>query len=167
MRPLPLDLELGVSGEYGAQDRALDSRDPMWFVGADLLAHFGNVDLKGQWLMGRSAGETDRIYPDNHRPYGLRLHSGAYLEADWMITPVIGVLGRGEFRDALVWLGNPNAPGGAERLYITKSWRGTVGARFVLGEHLVAKAEYLHNGEYGGVPQIDNDVFTTSLLLIY
>ncbi len=167
VRPLPVDLEVGVSGEYGAQDRALDSRDPMWFVGADLLAHFGNVDLKGQWLMGRSAGETDRIYPDNHRPYGLRLHSGAYLEADWMITPVIGVLGRGEFRDALVWLGNPNAPGGAERLYITKSWRGTVGARFVLGEHLIAKAEYLHNGEYGGVPQIDNDVFTTSLLLIY
>jgi hypothetical protein len=31
----------------------------------------------------------------------------------------------------------------------------------------VAKVEYLHNGEYGGVPQIQNDVFTSSLLLMY
>jgi hypothetical protein len=30
----------------------------------------------------------------------------------------------------------------------------------------VFKAEYLHNGEYGRVQQIKNDVFTTSLLLI-
>ena len=33
-------------------------------------------------------------------------------------------------------------------------------------DRIVLKAEYLHNGEYGGVPQIKNDVFTTSLLLI-
>jgi len=30
----------------------------------------------------------------------------------------------------------------------------------------VFKAEYLYNGEYGGIPQIKNNVFTTSLLLI-
>ena len=76
-------------------------------------------------------------------------------------------MGRGEFRDALVWLGNPEAPEGADRLYITKSWRATVGARAVVNEHVVVKAEYLHNGEYGGVPQIPNDVFTSSLLLTY
>ncbi len=29
----------------------------------------------------------------------------------------------------------------------------------------VLKAEYLRNGEYGGIPQIDDDVFTTSLVL--
>jgi hypothetical protein len=166
VRPV-YDLEIGVSGEYGAQDKALDSRDPMWFFGIDLLAHLGGLDLKGQWLKGGSKGETDRIYPDNHRPYGLALHGGGYLEADWMITPVVGVIGRGEYRDALVWLGNPSAVGGADRLYITKGWRATIGGRLVLSEHVVAKVEYLHNGEYGGVPQIDNDVFTSSLLLMY
>jgi hypothetical protein len=166
VRPL-YGLEVGVSGQYGAQDKALDSRDPMWFFGIDLLAHLGSLDLKGQWLKGGAKGETDRIYPDDHRPYGLALHGGGYLEADWMITPVVGVIGRGEYRDALVWLGNPNAVGGADRLYITKGWRATVGGRFVLGEHVVLKVEYLHNGEYGGVPQIDNDVFTSSLLLMY
>src|SRR5262249_39738418 len=29
-------LEVGASGLYGAQDRALDSRHPIWFAGADL-----------------------------------------------------------------------------------------------------------------------------------
>ena len=86
-----------------------------------------------------------------------------------MITPVVGVYGRGELRDALVWLGNPdNLTGiGADRLYITQSWRATAGARAVINEHIVLKAEYLHNGEYGRVPQIANDVFTSSLVLIY
>ena len=28
------------------------------------------------------------------------------------------------------------------------------------------KAEYLRNGEYGGIPEIKNDVFMTSLLII-
>jgi hypothetical protein len=165
--PLPFDLDLGVSGLFGPQDRALDMRDPMWFYGFDLLAHIGPVDLKGQWLRGHAPGETDRRYDDRHRPYGLDLKGGAYLEADAMLTPYVGVLARGEFRDARVWLGNPQAPQGADRLYLTKSWRATVGARVVINESLVAKAEYLRNGEYGVVPDIRNDVFTTSLVWNY
>ena len=45
--------------------------------------------------------------------------------------------------------------------------RATAGVRAVVNEHVVVKAEYLHNGEYGGIPQIPNDVFTSSLLLTY
>jgi len=29
------------------------------------------------------------------------------------------------------------------------------------------KVEYLHNQEYGGIEQFDNDVFTSSLVLAY
>jgi hypothetical protein len=167
VRPLPVDLEIGLSGLYGPQDRALDSRDAIWFYGVDLLAHLGPVDLKGQWLRGHAPGESDRRYDERHRPYGLDLHGGAYLEADVMLTPYLGLLGRGEYRDAKVWLGNPQAPEGADRLYLTKSWRATLGARIVVNESLVAKAEYLRNGEYGVVPNIRNDVFTTSLVWVY
>jgi hypothetical protein len=171
VKPLPaLDLEIGLSGEYGAQDHALDSLDPLWFWGVDLLGHIGPVDIKAQYLRGGSDGErADRIYDPNHRPYGLDLKHGGYLEVDWMITPLIGVYGRGELRDALVWLGNPDSLTGigADRLYITQSWRATGGVRAVINEHIVLKAEYLHNGEYGRVPQIANDVFTSSLVLIY
>jgi hypothetical protein len=171
VKPLPgLDLEIGVSGEYGAQDRALDSLDPMWFWGVDLLGHLGPVDVKAQYLRGHSDGErADRVYDPNNRPYGLDLKHGGYLELDWMITPIVGLYGRGDLRDALVWLGNPASTTGtgADRLYITKEWRATGGVRAVINEHIVLKAEYLHNGEYGRIPQIANDVFTSSLLLIY
>ncbi len=158
--PLPLETEVGFSGSYGAQDRAKDSAGAMWFFGIDLQAHTSRVDLKAQLLTGKAPGDpVDDVY-------GLKLHKGGYLELDWMITPLIGVIGRGEFRDAFVWLGDPNAPSGANRAYLTKSWRGTGGLRFAFSDRIVLKAEYLHNGEYGGIPQIKNDVFTTSLLLI-
>jgi hypothetical protein len=167
VRPLPLDVELGLSGLYGPQDRALDSRNAMWFWGVDLLAHLGPLDLKGQWLKGHAPGETDRRYEERHRPYGLDLKGGAYLEGDAMVSPYLGFLLRAEYRNARVWLGDPNAPSGADRLYLTRSWRATVGARVVFNDRLTAKAEYLRNGEYGGVPSIRNDVFTTSVVWVY
>jgi hypothetical protein len=158
--PLPIETEVGISGSYGAQDRARDSNGAMWFFGVDLQAHTSRVDLKAQILKGAAPGDpVDDVY-------GLKLHKGGYLELDWMLTPLIGVIGRGEFRDAFVWLGDPNSPSGANRAYLTKSWRGTGGLRFAFSDRIVLKAEYLHNGEYGGIPQIKNDVFTTSLLLI-
>ncbi len=158
--------EVGVSGEYGAQDHALDSNDPLWFFGLDVQAHLGRLELKGQWLEGHGAGETGRLYDTPHRPYGLTLNTGAYLEGDLMLTPYVGLLARGDLRDALVWLGGPDT-GGIERLYITKSWRATAGVRVVVNEHIVVKAELLHNGEYGGIPLIRDDVFTSSLVLSY
>ena len=161
-------IEVGASGMYGPQDHAQDSRDAMWFVGADLQVHHRGFDVKGQWLYGRAPGEQlGQTYSEDHRPYGLRLHLGAYLEANWMVLPYLGFLVRGDVRDGVVWLGNPDAPGGGDRIYITKSWRGTGGVRVVPNEHVAIKAEYLHNGEYGHVPSIRNDVFVASLVLSY
>jgi len=158
--PLPfLELELGGSGSYGSQDRAHNSRKPMWFVGVDMQARISTLDLKLQWLKGKADGWGEEAY-------GLDLHNGGYLELDWMFTPAIGLLGRGEFRDALVWLGDPLATPGANRAYLTKSWRVTGGVRVVFSERVVLKAEYLHNGEYGGIPHISNDVFTSSLVFM-
>jgi hypothetical protein len=155
--PLPFELEVGASGSWGSQDRARSSDGKMWFYGADLRLGVGTLDLKAQWLKGKAPGDPlDDVY-------GLDLHGGGYAELDWMVTPLFGVLGRGEYRDAMVWLlGDPTG----NRLYLTKSWRATAGVRFVLSDRVVFKAEYLDNGEYGGIPQIKNNVFTTSLLLI-
>jgi len=160
-------VEIGISGEYGAQDHAQDSRDPLWFFGVDAQAQLGRVDLKAQWLIGRGAGETGLVYTPPRLPYGLRLNGGGYLEADVMLTGRFGILARGEFRDALVWLGNPAAAEGAERIYVTKVWRATAGLRYAPNEHATLKAEYLHNGEYGGIPDIRDDVFTSSLILSF
>jgi hypothetical protein len=149
---LPLDLEIGFSGSWGPQDRATDTAHPMWFIGPDLMWHLGgHMDLQAQWLKGAAAGEAAAGV------YGLQLHGGGYVELDTMVTPSFGFLLRGEYRDAFVWLDT-------ERAYLTKVWRAVGGLRFVLTPRAVLKAEYLHNGEYGGIPQIADDVFTTSLV---
>jgi hypothetical protein len=147
-------LELGVSGEYGVQDRAPDNSGALWFFGVDLQYQVWNVLFKGQWLRGMSPGEAIA------EVYGLHLNGGGYLEANWRISPLFGVLLRGEYRDAFIWLGD-------ERAYLTKSWRATGGFRVDFTRNIVLKAEYLRNGQYGGVPKIDSDVFTSSFVLIY
>ena len=110
MRPFPLlDLEVGLSGEWGPQDHALDSTHYLWFAGLDLLAHLGALDVKGQFLKGGAPGQVGAPADPNHEPYGLKLHYGGYLELDWMATPLFGFLARGEVRDADVWLGDADA----------------------------------------------------------
>jgi hypothetical protein len=149
---LPYGIEVGVSGSWGPQDRATDVAHPMWFFGPDLMAHLGPVEIKAQWLKGAADGEAAA------NVYGLRLAGGGYLEVDAMVTPSFGFLVRGEYRDALVWLGT-------ERAYLTKTWRALGGLRYVLTPRAVLKAELLHNAEYGGIPNIPNDVVTSSLVM--
>jgi hypothetical protein len=158
--PIPLDMEIGVSGSWGAQDRSPNDVGKMWFWGIDYQLHLKRADLKAQYLKGGAPGD-----PAN-QVYGLQLNGGGYVELDAYLASHFGIIARGEFRDALVWLGDANAPGGADRLYITKGWRATGGFHINFTDRIILKAEYLHNGEYGGIPQIKNDVFTSSLVLI-
>lgn len=151
---LPLRLEVGLSGSYGAQDRTTSNRHAMWFFGPDATAEIGGLALKAQWLKGGAPGDAVQD------AYELKLHGGGYLEADLMLSATWGLLGRIEYRDAFVALGT-------DRAYVTKSWRGTGGVRVVFNTWATLKAEYLHNGEYGAVPGIRNDVFTSSLVLVY
>ena len=152
--PLPIALEIGLSGSAGPQDRSTDTRDWMWFYGFDLLGHWGRFDLKGQWMTGHAPGEPSQ------NVYGLDLHGGGYLELDTMLTSSFGVLGRAEYRDAFVWLSD-------QRAYLTQSWRATVGVRWVITPRAVLKAEFLKNGEYGRVPPVPNDVLTSSFVMSF
>jgi hypothetical protein len=56
---------------------------------------------------------------------------------------------------------------GTDRLYLTKQARFTGGIRVVINPHMVVKAEYLHNEEYGGITAFNNDVATSSLVLAF
>ena len=152
--PVPAWVELGASGSYGSQDRTTSDQYAMWFVGPDLLAHLGPVDYKAQRLKGRSKGDPTQ------NVYALDLHGGGYLEVDAMLTPSWGVLGRAEYRSADITLP-------PQRAYVSRSWRATVGARWVIGTWATLKAEYLRNGEYGSVQSVPDDIFTTSLVLGY
>ena len=147
-------LEIGGSGEYGSQDRARNNEGELWFAGIDLEYRAVDFGLKGQLMRGKAPGlEIDDAWE-------LDLNWSGYLEANYMVLPQLGILLRGGVRDAFVALGT-------ERAYVTKSWRVTGGLRFVVNDHITLKAEYLRNGEFGGIPGIDNDIFTSSALLQY
>ena len=78
--PLPFDLELGVSGSYGAQDRTTNTpRDVV--LRSRSAGAWGRVDAQGAVAEGRAPG---RAVED---VYGLDLHGGGYLEVDVMLTP--------------------------------------------------------------------------------
>jgi len=146
--------EIGPSGSYGTQDGAGDDAGKMWFVGGDAELEVSRLDVKAAWLRGKAPGD------DLSMSYSLDLKNGGYVEADVLLTPIIGILGRAEFRDALVQQGT-------ERLYITKNWRGTAGVRLIFNPNAIVKAEYSHNGEYGGTPSIPDDVITTSAVMAF
>ena len=146
--------EVGPSGQWGTQDGTPDNGGKMWFAGVDAELIMPRLGLKAQWLKGKAPGD------DVTMTYGLDLKQGGYVEADVIVTPIIGVLGRAEFRDAEVRQG-------LERLYITKNWRATVGARLMFNPNAVIKAEYSHNGEYGDSPGIPDDVVTTSAVMAF
>jgi hypothetical protein len=147
-------LELGPSGQWGTQDGAADDGGKMWFAGVDAELTTPRLDIKAQWLAGKAPGD------DVTRTYALDLKQGGYLEADVLVTPIIGVLGRAEFRDAEVRQG-------MERLYITKNWRAVAGARLIFSPNATIKLEYSHNGEYGDTPSIPDDVVTTSAVMAF
>jgi hypothetical protein len=146
-------LEIGLSGEYGAQDRAINNDGKMWFAGVDLQYLGTDFALKGQIMKGKSPGNDMGVF-------GLDLRPSGYLELDWQVLAQFGVILRGELRDAIVTL-EPT------RVYVTKEARLTAGFRVVINPHTFVKAEYLHNIEYGGVPSFKNDIATSSLVLAF
>ena len=147
-------LEIGASGEWGPQDLATDLEGATWFAGVDLQYLGDAYALKAQVMRGASPGRA------SDRAWGLTLNDSGYVELNWQALARLGLVARGEIRDALVTLGN-------ERAYLTKEARFTAGLRLVLSARVVAKAEYLHNREYGGIAEFMNDMFTSSLVLAY
>ncbi|HET7504132.1 MAG TPA: hypothetical protein VFK02_24090, partial [Kofleriaceae bacterium] len=147
-------LELGPSGQWGTQDGLPDDGGAMWFVGADAELAMPRFDIKAQWLKGKAPGDEVTM------TYALELKQGGYVETNVIVTPILGLSGRAELRDAEVRQGTA-------RLYITKNWRATAGMRLIFSPHAILKAEYSHNGEYGGSPSIPDDVVTTSAVMAF
>lgn len=153
-------LDIGVSGSIGPQDFQDDSSVIHRHIGADLRLDWNDLIVAVEFVLGEAEGATDRgstVACDVADC--LRYQGGyakiAYRMANWF-TPYV----RGDFRDAL-------HKSGASFIYVSKVWRATGGAQFDLGQHASFKAEYTLNREYSEGPQIENDVFTSSLVLKY
>ncbi len=147
-------IELGVSGQWGAQDKDTRSDRELWLVGADIQYQSTNLTVKAEILTGESPGTPDE------EVWALDLSPSGYVELDWQAHARLGFLLRADLRDAVVSLGT-------ERVYITEQARFTGGLRWLFNPHIIAKAEYFHNRELGGMAQFSNDMLTSSLLLMY
>lgn len=148
-------IEVGPSGSWGRQDGTGNDGGKMWFWGVDAeIDLMSRVALKGQFLRGKAPGDEVTM------TYSLDLKNAGYVEANVVVTPIIGLIGRAEFRDAVV-------EQGTERIYITKNWKATGGVRLIFNPNAILKAEYSHNGEYGGIPSIPDDVVTTSAVMAF
>ena len=147
-------LEIGVSGEWGPQDRATDNAGKIWFAGIDLQYLSTDYALKAQVMRGAAPGRPEE------NVWGLQLRPSGYVEFDWQVLARLGFIVRGAVRDATVTLGT-------ERLYLTKEMQFTGGLHVVFSPNVILKAEYLYNREFGGIQQFRNDVFTSSLVLAF
>jgi hypothetical protein len=147
-------IELGVSGEWGAQDNDAENDREAWFVGADLQYQSTNLALKAQLIAGEAPGTVDE------EVWALDLKPSGYVELDWQVHAQLGFMLRAELRDAFVRFGT-------ERAYVTDQARFTGGLRWLFNPHMIAKAEYFHNQELGDIQQFGNDMVTTSLVLSY
>jgi hypothetical protein len=157
--PLADGLELGASGMVGAQDLQTDDGTVHWQVGADLHWAWGDLELAGELVKGRADGRTS--------PGGVACDEAQCLEYlgayGWVayrlfhwLTPYTRLDGRSALHRH-----------GASFVYVSELLRATVGLRSELGEHVIVKAEYTFVRELGEVPDIDDDVLTSSLVVRY
>ncbi|MCX4239328.1 cell division protein ZapB [Paraliomyxa miuraensis] len=149
-------LELGASGQIGAQDLQPDDGVYQWQYGFDLHLDVRGVDLAAELVIGRADGATapgevecgSAPCLDFKTAYGLL----GYRALNWLMPYV-----RVDWRDAL-------HRHGAGFVYVSELVRVTPGVRFELGTHVAIKAEYTVNRELGPIPQFDNDVLSTSVV---
>ena len=150
-------LEIGFSGEWGAQDRATDNAGKMWFAGIDLQYLGVNYAVRGQILEGtvaRAPGRGRRRLGPRPQPVWLpraRLAAARALRH-------LSSASRSATRSSRSAASASTSP---------RNGAFTAGVHVVVNPHIVVKAEYLHNDEYGGINEFDNDVATSSLVLAF
>jgi hypothetical protein len=155
--PLPFSgkLELGASGETGVQSRQTDLDVHHWQVGFDVLAEIKDLELRGEFVRGiAQGGGLDTADGLNYRAF--------FAEAFFRPFKWAGILARYEERHAL----HLNT-GVDSFLYLIEIQRIVGGLRFDLTPEVIVKLEYVHNRELDPLPQFDNDVMASSLVVLF
>ena len=144
----PVDVEVGGSGMFGAQDLQPADNLYHWQVGVDLRLDVADFSLRAEWLKSNADGGGVVNAP-------LLDAQGAYGEVTYQFLSWLGVLARVDWRQARLFA--------APNFYLSNDLRVTAALRFDIHFNVVAKAEYVRVQELGG-PEIDDDVFTSSLI---
>src|SRR5581483_1385911 len=153
--PLPFGahLDVGLSGEIGAQGRQTDNSIIEWQWGFDAFFEWKRLELSGEFVRGIApGGGVDNADYLNFRSWNI--------QAFFRIFSWVGVLARYEQRHAI----QEQYPNFA---YLIAIQRVVVGVRFDPFSMLAIKLEYVGNYELDPLPQFPNDVFTSSVVLSF
>ena len=157
--PLGAGLEVGVSGAFGAQDLQSDDSVHQWHYGVDAHLDWHDVDFSAEFAQGRAVGKTQPGEP----PCGLSpciRYKGAYAQVGYRLFNWLTPYVRADWRDAL-------HESGASFVYVSQVARFTGGLHVEIGTSVVVKAEYTLDRELGRIPEIPDDVFTSSMVVKY
>ncbi|MFO0577861.1 MAG: hypothetical protein U1A78_27960 [Polyangia bacterium] len=151
------DVELGVSGEFGGQvdgfyDVGRGEFDPFvkqWTVDVDLHVIYRDLELRAEYLKTEAEGF---IGSASKNPLPHLSAQGFYAEASYRILNWLGVMVRGDLRDA------SHIDYSVPFAYVSQMWRLTGGLRFDINNNVIFKAEYLHLQPFGRMKEglVDN-----------
>ena len=152
--PLAL-LEIGLSGEYGAEGRQPSNDVYQSTAGLDLQLAIGALQVRAQYLKldieGGGPGSAKKYRGD-----------AGYVEALYSLPSLMpwvnnfGIYGRAGLRKVNE-IDN-------KYIFVVDVMRFTGGMRVDITEAVLFKAEYIHNLERGVITSFNNDVVTTSLV---
>ena len=157
--PVGTGLEIGVSGSYGAQDLQRNNGVRHRHVGVDLSLEWNNLIVRAEYHDGLAPGATD----DPTEPCDLAPcldYKGAYGLLAYRLKGGLIPYARVDWREA-------DHLNGRNFVYISRLVRTTAGLRKEIGPYLITKLEYTLNLELGPLPQADNNVLTSSLVVRY
>jgi hypothetical protein len=150
-------LVVGVSGAIGPQDNQPDSGVAQWHVGADVqLTAFHQFDVTAELVQGSQDGSPMSGITCGGAP--CLTYKGGYVLVDHKVNSRLTPYVRVDFRNAIHLKG-------ADFVYESHTLRSTIGAHFAMTSRIIAKLEYTFNRETGGIPQFNNDILTSSLVV--
>lgn len=150
------DFELGVSGEFGGQvdgfyDVGRGEFSPFvkqWTVDVDLHLTYRDLELRAEYLRTEAEGYIG----SDIKPALPRLTAqGFYAEASYRILNWLGIMVRGDLRDAA------HLDYTVPFAYVSQMWRLTAGLRFDINNNVMLKAEYLHLQPFGRMQEALDD----------
>ena len=153
-------VEVGVSGAWGAQDFQPDNDVYQWHWGGDVHIEWKDFEFTGEVVHGRARGKTAPGAMAKCDLAPCLRYTGGYALAAYRATNTFVPYVRVDYRDATHW-------SGASFVYISTLGRATLGLRAEIGTRVIAKIEATKNRELDRVPQIPNDVVTSSLVIKY
>lgn len=152
-----VDVEIGVSGEFGGQvdgfyDVGQGEFDPFvkqWTIDVDLHVEFRGLEVRAEYLKT----VADGYYGSATKPALPRLEAqGFYVETSYRFLNWLGGLIRFDLRDAShIDYSLPFA-------YVASLWRVTAGARFDINNNLAVKTEFVHVQPFGRMADGLNDM---------